>query len=94
MRINAILHRESLAVFVRQTLKFDHLVTLLRVNFSQGVTVVTPLETVDITKVDCLVVVASAVLFAVSGIGGKISRLSGIFMLLSFIAYNVWLVMA
>lgn len=56
--------------------------------------VVSPLETGDITMVDYLVMVASAVLLAVLGIGGKISRLGGIFMLLSFIAYNVWLVMA
>lgn len=53
---------------------------------------ITPLETGGITIVDYLVMIAAAALPALYGIRGKISRTGGIFMLLCFIAYNIWLI--
>lgn len=53
---------------------------------------ITPLETGGITIVDYLVMIAAAVLPVLYGIRGKISRAGGFFMLLCFIAYNIWLI--
>lgn len=55
--------------------------------------VVSPLGMGGITLVDFVVVAFSAMLPALLGLGGRISRWGGIFMLLCYIAYTVWLVL-
>lgn len=54
--------------------------------------VITPLETGGITIIDYLVMIAAAIIPALFGIRGKISRTGGTVMLLSFIAYNIYLI--
>ena len=54
-------------------------------------TMVTPLTSTQISVIDYSVMIFAAVLPLILGFKGKISRLSGAFMLLCFVAYNIFL---
>lgn len=54
--------------------------------------VITPLETGGITITDYIVMIAAAIMPDLFGMKGKISRTGGTIMLLSFIAYNIYLI--
>jgi cation:H+ antiporter len=53
---------------------------------------VMPLTSVVITMVDYLVMITAAVLTLLFGFFGKIGRLSGAFMFICFIIYNIYLI--
>jgi cation:H+ antiporter len=53
---------------------------------------VMPLTSVGITMVDYLVMITAAVLTLLFGFFGKIGRLSGAFMFICFIIYNIYLI--
>ncbi len=54
-------------------------------------TMVTPLTSTQISVIDYSMMIFAAVLPLILGFKGKISRLSGAFMLLCFVAYNIFL---
>ena len=62
---------------------------LLILGFSS---LVTPLETGGITLTDYIVMTAAAILPALLGVKGKISRAGGLLLLTGYIAYNAWLI--
>lgn len=54
--------------------------------------ILSPLDTGGITLTDYVVMVLAAIVPAVFGLGGKISRAGGIVMVLCFLAYNAYLI--